>query len=303
MKCVIENYSENRQRGFLKKIRHLRSGFEKHPALQNYRECPFCRVEKDIFTARRKDRILGWAALIFESGLSRAILDLFVFPPFRRSGIGKALLAKAVYRAEELCAGKIHVPVIEGNKPGKYFLQQHNFAPVKIFLEMETKAFLQNFFLPEDMTVQSSYFSEAQRLADIQNRIFKGSWGFNPNSAEDIRFYKMTMGSAWEDILWLKINGKTAGYIWTCPPGDSRKDNTGRIHMLGLLKESRGKGLARILISAGLSHLAGRGANAVRLAVDEDNQPALKLYRRLGFRTVHRIVWYEKAFPLSSRTE
>src|SRR5207302_5686662 len=50
----------------------------------------------------------------------------------------------------------------------------------------------------------------------------------------------------------------------------------------------RGKGLARRLLDLHLRRLAGLGARAVYLEVDEDNAPARKLYRRAGFQGVGR---------------
>ena len=50
----------------------------------------------------------------------------------------------------------------------------------------------------------------------------------------------------------------------------------------------RGRGLARALLNLHLRRLAGLGARAVFLEVDEDNEPARRLYRRAGFREVAR---------------
>lgn len=48
----------------------------------------------------------------------------------------------------------------------------------------------------------------------------------------------------------------------------------------------RGRGLARALLHLHLRRLAGLGARAVFLEVDEDNTPARRLYARAGFREV-----------------
>ena len=50
----------------------------------------------------------------------------------------------------------------------------------------------------------------------------------------------------------------------------------------------RGRGLARALLNLHLRRLAGLGARTVVLEVDEDNEPARRLYRRAGFREVGR---------------
>ena len=50
----------------------------------------------------------------------------------------------------------------------------------------------------------------------------------------------------------------------------------------------RGRGLARKLLDLHLRRLAGLGARAVFLEVDEDNAPARRLYDRARFRDVGR---------------
>jgi ribosomal-protein-alanine N-acetyltransferase len=50
----------------------------------------------------------------------------------------------------------------------------------------------------------------------------------------------------------------------------------------------RGRGLARKLLDLHLRRLAGLGATAVFLEVDEDNAPARRLYERARFRDVGR---------------
>lgn len=57
----------------------------------------------------------------------------------------------------------------------------------------------------------------------------------------------------------------------------------------------RGRGHARPLLRRHLDALAARGVRRVHLEVDEDNAPALALYRRLGFReTGRRAAYYAK---------
>lgn len=59
----------------------------------------------------------------------------------------------------------------------------------------------------------------------------------------------------------------------------------------------RGRGIAGALLDLHLRRLAGLGARAVFLEVDEHNEPARRLYRRAGFREVGRRPGY---YPQSS---
>lgn len=57
---------------------------------------------------------------------------------------------------------------------------------------------------------------------------------------------------------------------------------------LGLVPEVRGRGLGRVLIDRALGVAQSRGDRAVMLAVDEENAPALRLYRAAGFKRTAR---------------
>ena len=52
--------------------------------------------------------------------------------------------------------------------------------------------------------------------------------------------------------------------------------------------KQRGRGLSRNLLLTHLGHLAGRGVRTVFLEVEENNQPARRLYERAGFGVVGR---------------
>ena len=63
----------------------------------------------------------------------------------------------------------------------------------------------------------------------------------------------------------------------------------------------RGRGLARSLLNLHLRTLAGLAVKAVFLEVDEDNEPARRLYQRAGFREVgRRAGYYQKAPGLAA---
>lgn len=65
-------------------------------------------------------------------------------------------------------------------------------------------------------------------------------------------------------------------------PGVS--EDTAELVYLGLSPEARGKGLARGLLTMGLSKLGHGRESVLACAVDLQNRPALKLYEGLGFR-------------------
>jgi ribosomal-protein-alanine N-acetyltransferase len=57
---------------------------------------------------------------------------------------------------------------------------------------------------------------------------------------------------------------------------------------IAVAPDHRGRGLSRELLLTHLGHLAGRGIRTVFLEVEENNQPARRLYARAGFAVTGR---------------
>jgi mycothiol synthase len=81
-----------------------------------------------------------------------------------------------------------------------------------------------------------------------------------------------------------------AGFCWTKihPPDPGEPDVLGEIFVIGVDPSHHGAGLGRGLTVAGLASLAERGARIGMLYVDGANEPALRLYRSLGFEAHRR---------------
>lgn len=87
--------------------------------------------------------------------------------------------------------------------------------------------------------------------------------------------------------LILRVDGRPEGALLLNRGSDG---DTIELVYLGLGVEARGRGFARLLLTHGLSLLDNDSSRSVVLAVDRANMPALRLYRRAGFRfSVRRI--------------
>jgi ribosomal-protein-alanine N-acetyltransferase len=80
------------------------------------------------------------------------------------------------------------------------------------------------------------------------------------------------------------MNGSTmAGFILSRLVEDEAE-----ILSVAVANARRGRGLARSLLNLHMRRLAGLGARAIFLEVDEHNAPAIRLYERAGFHEISR---------------
>ncbi len=139
---------------------------------------------------------------------------------------------------------------------------------------------------PDDMEVRSFEPGRDEGAwLDVNNRAFRrhpeqGAW--------DMETLKRRMSESWFDprgFLLAFQSGKLAGFCWTKVHAD---EHMGEIYVIGVDPEWEGRGLGRALVLAGMDWLAEAGLPTVMLYVDAANEPAVKLYEKLGY-TVHHV--------------
>jgi len=98
------------------------------------------------------------------------------------------------------------------------------------------------------------------------------------------------------DLVVEAEDGRLAGFcIGWLMPGDG---NVGQIEPLGVSPAFRDQGVGAALLSQCLARLAALGAEEVLVETDSFRDPALELYKSMGFRPIRDILVYRKDFPV-----
>jgi mycothiol synthase len=94
---------------------------------------------------------------------------------------------------------------------------------------------------------------------------------------------------------WTKIHGGQDGDGRDA--GDHGHEPIGEVYVVGVDPDHQGRGLGRSITVAGLRWLRARGLPQAMLYVEADNEPALAVYRSLGFTHWHTDVMFYRATP------
>ncbi len=261
---------------------------------------PSYSPEQDLFIVEIAENIVGYIDVTTELTIGRVILDCWVHPEHRRGGLATKLLSCAMHRAKELGAKVAHVNIAEDNVVAKSVLSKLGFKFVRRFLELRLD-------IPEvrwqdidqaALGCRHLQCGQEDKLTQIQNRAFAGTWGYNPNTVEEIVYRTNLSNRSPEDVVVTCDGDKVIGYCWTeiANVGEAGiGERKGRIFMVGADPDYRGSGVGKRVLLAGLAHLKSKGLRVTELTVDSENKVACALYRSVGFEVRTSSLWYEKS--------
>ena len=243
--------------------------------------------------------IVGYADVRPELNIGRVVLRWLVHPKHCRRGLAVKLIDRAISRTRELGIMTIHVNISQDSLMAKQLLTKMGFAFVRRFLELRLD--LSKTPLPEISQIcprcRPLQPGEEERLTQLQNRSFTGSWGYNANTVEGIIYCIYLPNCSPEDIILAFDSDKPIGYCWTRINFWKNKtsgEGAGRIYMLGVDPDYRGRGLGRQILLVGLSYLKSKGLRVVELTMDSENKVACALYKSVGFNLWTSSLWHEK---------
>jgi [ribosomal protein S18]-alanine N-acetyltransferase len=123
--------------------------------------------------------------------------------------------------------------------------------------------------------VEPATAADAPRLAQLHGASFHRGWGESE--------FESMLGESNTLVHRLRLGRKTVGFAVSRMGADEAE-----ILTIAIDPRYRGHGLSRNLLLTHLGHLAARGVRTIFLEVEENNRPALSLYKRTGFAVVGR---------------
>jgi len=135
--------------------------------------------------------------------------------------------------------------------------------------------FFSNLFARAEPALTEATSGDAAAISALHGASFRRGW--NEQEVETLLTDRHVLAHR------AMTGSKMAGFIMSRLVEDEAE-----ILSVAVAANRRGRGLARNLLNLHLRRLAGLGARAVFLEVDEHNAPAIRLYDRAGFHEISR---------------
>jgi RimJ/RimL family protein N-acetyltransferase len=94
-------------------------------------------------------------------------------------------------------------------------------------------------------------------------------------------------------VYYAVADGRVVGWADITPGSNPRMSHRGFLGM-GLIKDFRGKGLGTQLLKKALTHAKNIGLEKIELSVYTENNAAIKLYKKCGFKEIGIVKHYRK---------
>ena len=260
---------------------------------------PGLEPEFNCFLLEDAGALSGYSLVFPELAIGRAVIEMSCASAVSGGPGERALLARSVERAEALGAAVTHICIAEGSglRPT---LEEIGFGFRQTYFEMVWEhESLATVTTPDGFSVRPFQDGDAALLTRVQNASFDGSFGFCPNTVEQIEHRTSMANTSPHGIQFLFDRGSPAGYCWTLltPAGGQVR---GIIGMIGVVPEYRGRGVSRSILHAGMAYLKTQGVVDIGLEVDGNNTPAVGLYTSTGFEKRAERYWFELKSPGTS---
>ena len=249
----------------------------------------------DCFIAESNGNPTGYIQVIHEGSLSRTVGSQTIPKTDDREAIYKLLSNVAIKHSIKKGASLYHIQVDDDDAQLIDILKADGFKQVKSYFNLLWEEnFLAKLELPQGFSLRTFQHNKDEvLLTNLQNTSFYNSWGFSPNTVEEIRARVRMERCEADGIIFIEDQGYTAGYNWTLSQ-KTKGRSLGWISMTGVDPAYRGRILGKAIVLAGMHYLKAKNIPQIALEVDSDNFVAYNLYNQLGFKITARTLWFEK---------
>ncbi len=236
------------------------------------------------------DTIVGYAGIAPGTSDAPAMAEAVVDPEYRRRGIGRMLVTRALTEggdgariwAHGNTAAAQAVASALGLKTARELLQMRR--PL-------AGSELPDVSVPDGVSLRTyrGHQDDAELLR-VNNAAFawhpeQGGW---TEKDIDERRNEPWFDPAGVFLAFEEGSDTLLGFHWTkVHPAEAGSDEIGEVYVVGIDPATQGRGLGRVLTLAGLHYLRGRELGSVLLYVESDNAAAVHTYERLGFTRFH----------------
>lgn len=278
---------------------------------------PGVRIDTDSLVGLDGDgRLLAWGQVwcrITARNLARAVVFGDVHPDARRQGVGRALLAWELARADERLATELDPALprridlyAPDEVPGRAALARDaGMAPVRWFSKM-TRPLAEPVMhadVPSGLEMIAWADERSDAALDALNDAWRDHWGYEPMPPEVWRYRTHEDAAFLRPASRLAVEGERVAGLVVCSEQAAVVGHEGRTAWLDLIavrRDWRKRGVASALIAATLVALTDEGFETAALDVDSDSPTgALGLYERHGFRVKRTETVYALERPVA----
>ena len=246
-----------------------------------------------IQVAERDGRLVGYLDVDWEKsghfGVDARTLDAEVAP----------LLVAA---AEEYARSKAEHPILRGFAQGDEPVLREAYAkadwrPIRhsFLMRIDLDGELPEPVWPEGLRVRNLCAGEEERVYEANMDSFADHWDFRPRPFEEWRRYAVESHRFDPSLWWLVEDDDELAAVAMNSWHSSGDPRFGWVHVLGVRRPWRQRGIGTALLLHTFRGFRDRGAKRVGLGVDGENTTgAVRLYEKAGMRVVRRTDIYEK---------
>jgi mycothiol synthase len=264
-------------------------------------QMPDCNLATDAWIVLSPEGEIVGANGVFHREHVRIYIGADVHPSYQNRGIGTYLLRQAEARALQHMAEAapwvrvtLNTGVSSKNITAQRLLEKHGFKQVRTFWRM---MIAMNEAPPTPkwapgITVRTFMSGMERAIFEADEEAFQDHWGHMPGRFEEWEHWTVKREGFDPSLWFLAMDGNEIAGFSLC---QDEKESGGWVHVLGVRRPWRRKGIGLALLHHSFGEFYLRGIHNVYLGVDAQSLTgATRLYERAGMHVTRQNKSYEK---------